>query len=588
MLPPVVVTASRVEQPQTDALPHTTVITAEDIRNNPAADLPSLLQREAGIAITQNGGPGQPASLFMRGAQPGETLILIDGVPIHRQAYSASPALEHILPEQIDHIEIVRGNVSAIYGSGAIGGVIQIFTKQGTGPAAFDFSTEVGARGTRQVTGGVSGKSGDTRYALSLTRFITDGISAMNPAQTQNVNPDKNGDRNTSFSANVSQEWDRGHEVGLRAYANDGKTSYDSGGSFASATDTNFSHSQQQTLTVFSKDRIGSIWTSTVNLSQTATRNENINVSASPYTIHDNGDTTLFQWANEIKPLSNVTLLAGTDFGRDKLEDSADYGGGPTVHDYSRSTSSLYAGLNGKFDVHQIQLNVRRDTAGYSGSDTTGYLGYGYELSKTVKLIASASTAFNAPTLIQIYDPTYGNQTLKAEHARTYEVGAQYAAGRTLLRSTIFDTKTRNQFSYDPNTFQTINVDQASNRGFEWSATSNIANTDVHASLTLQNPRDEIHNEALIRRAKTMAGLSASKAFDAWRLGTDVQYTGRRPDNNNELGSYCLVNANARYFVRKNLSVYGRIENVFNHEYETAYGYNQPPRGVFVGLNWQP
>ncbi|MGZ5780945.1 MAG: TonB-dependent receptor, partial [Burkholderiaceae bacterium] len=148
MLPPVVVTASRIEQPQTDALPHTTVITAEDIRNNPVTDLPSLLRREAGVQLTQTGGPGQLTSLFMRGAQPGEVLILIDGVPVRRQGFSPLPALEHILPEQIDHIEIVRGNVSAIYGTSAIGGVIQIFTKQGSGPAAFNLSTEIGSRGT--------------------------------------------------------------------------------------------------------------------------------------------------------------------------------------------------------------------------------------------------------------------------------------------------------------------------------------------------------------------------------------------------------------------------------------------------------
>ncbi len=129
-LPQVVVTASRNEQAHQDALPHTSVLTREDIRNSAAIDLPSLLQREAGIQLVQSGGLGQATSLFMRGSTAAQVLILLDGVPLRREAWSAAPALEHILPAQIERIEIVRGNVSAIYGSGAVGGVIQIFTNK--------------------------------------------------------------------------------------------------------------------------------------------------------------------------------------------------------------------------------------------------------------------------------------------------------------------------------------------------------------------------------------------------------------------------------------------------------------------------
>ena len=127
-LPQVVVTASRNEQAHEDALPHTSVLTRDDIRNSSAIDLPSLLQREAGIQVVQSGGLGQDATLFMRGSTSKQVLILLDGVPLRREAWSVAPALEHILPAQIERIEIVRGNVSAIYGSGAVGGVIQIFT----------------------------------------------------------------------------------------------------------------------------------------------------------------------------------------------------------------------------------------------------------------------------------------------------------------------------------------------------------------------------------------------------------------------------------------------------------------------------
>jgi vitamin B12 transporter len=597
-LPPVVVTASRLSQPQSDALPHTTAITAEDIRNSQAADLPSLLRREAGIQFTQNGGPGQSSSMFMRGATPGEALILIDGVPVRRQGFAPSPALEHILPEQIDHIEIVRGNVSAIYGSGAIGGVIQIFTKQGSGQPTTQLSAEVGSRGTQQLSGGVSGKSGDTRYALSLTRFRTDGFSTNNVAQYPNENPDRNGDRNTSFSGNVSHEWMKGHELGVRAYANDGKFTYDSGGFATATTDTNKGQSQQRSVAVFSKDRFAPNWMSTVTLSQTATRNENISFSAFGSTIRDNSDTSLLQWANEISLAPNWTLVGGLDAGEEKLDAFSDFGFGATRAAYHRSTNSLYAGLNGKIEAHQFQLNVRHDKIGNSVNDTTGFFGYGYELTPTVKLIANASTAFNAPDLTQIFDPVNGNRALASEKSKSYEAGAQYAAGASLVRATLFKTRTTNQFGTDPKncTFTlcpTVNIAKASNEGLELSAATNILDTELHATLTLQSPKNDTTNQLLIRRARTLASLSLSKAFGPWRVGSDLQYAGSRPDTDfvsgskKQLGAYWLANATARYQMTKSVSLYGRVENLFDRNYQTAYGYNQPPRGVFVGLNWQ-
>jgi vitamin B12 transporter len=590
----VVVTAARVAQLQTDALPHTTVITAEDIRNSQAFDLPTLLRAEAGIQLTQTGGPGASAGLFMRGAQSSQTLILVDGVPVRVQ--NGGAALEHILADQIDRIEIVRGNVSAIYGSGAIGGVIQIFTKRGNSEPAFNVSTEVGSRGSFNLNGGVSGQVGDTRYALSLTRFKTDGISANNTKQYPSENPDKDGDRNTSVAASVSQEWSKGHEIGARIYANDGKFSYDNDGyddgSAGVTTDIYQGHSKQQSLALFSKDRLMPDWLSTVTVSRTETRTQSMGTTAAgdlKYDSRYNSDATLLQWNNELMLSQQWTLAAGIDAAREKADVI-----GYTQETYSRSTSSVHAGLNGKIDAHQLQMNLRHDQVGGAGSDTTGYLGYGFAVTPALKLLASASTAFHAPTLVQIYDPLYGNPNLKAERARSYEIGAQYAADATLLRITAFDSSTRDQFGYDAS-YKTININKASNQGVELSAASSLFDTDVRASLTLQDPKDEATGKNLIRRAKTLASLSLSRKYGALRIGTDLQYTGSRldkdfntyPATDKNLPSYVLLNLNARYQIDKNLSLFGRVDNLFDRDYQTAYGYNQPSRGVFAGLSWQ-
>lgn len=573
ILAPVVVTASRIEQPQTEALPHTTVITSEQIRESGASDVLSLLHQEAGVEISQNGGAGTLTSIFMRGTESRHTLILIDGVPIQDvTAIGMAAPLEHIVPDQIERIEIVRGNVSAIYGSGAIGGVIQIFTKRGTGKPSVYFSAEAGSRGTTKVSGGVSGQSGKTRYMLSLTRFETDGFSAMNTTQDPTRNPDKDGAENLSVTASVSHEWGKGHELGARVYAHDAEYSFDND---FGAAQIDEGDSRQKTFAVFSKNRFTSAWLSTVTLSNTAINRQTGVVGGTFYPFKSN--TNLLQWTNEVMLSSNWMMTAGLDAAREKANKD-------TSSALSRSNNSVYAGLIGKIDDHSLQLNVRYDDVGDSGSDTTGYLGYGYALTPAWKVIASTSTAFLAPTLSQLYGLWGANPDLKAERALSHEVGVQYAAGQTLIRATLFDTRTRDQIIYGT-TY--INAAKARNHGLELSANSRLAGVDVRASLTLQNPKDDTTGDVLLKRAKTRGSLALSKGFGFWRLGGEAQYVGNRKDvGNAELTSYWLVNLNAHYKLSKAVSLYGRLENLFDRDYQTVYGYNQPSRGVFVGVRW--
>ncbi|MDY7573880.1 TonB-dependent receptor plug domain-containing protein [Actimicrobium sp. CCI2.3] len=594
-MPPVVVTAARIEQSQADALPHTTVISSDTIRNSQAIDVPTLLRNEAGLQFTQSGGPGQLASFFLRGASPSQTLILIDGVPVRREGFSGSAALEHILPEQIDHIEIVRGNVSAIYGSGAIGGVIQIFTRQGNRTPVIGASVEAGSRGTIKVTGDLAGQSDGTRYAVSASRFRTDGFSAMNTTQFPNENPNKNGYDNTSASVSLSQQWAKGHEAGIRLYANEGNFTYDGGG-FGAPTDLNKGTSRQQSLALFSRDKLTSAWTSNLTVSQTRTSNRDISISAYGYDSLYDSTANLLQWNNEFALAPDWTLTAGADFGHEKANVTNNDGFSIMRNAPSRSTASVFAGVSGKIDAHQLQVNARHDQVDGSGSKTTGYLGYGYVLTPALKLVASASTAFNAPTLAQVYDPDNGNINLKPETSRSVEAGAQYAVAGTLVRATVFKTRTKDQFGIDPdNCFSgaylfgcpTFNIAQATNRGFELSASGQLASVDLKTSLTLQEPVNDATHQILIRRARTLASVSAAQAFGALRVGADVQYSGNRNDGSNALGGYVLANLNARYALSKSVSLFARVDNLFDRNYQTAYGYNQPPRGVFAGLRWQ-
>ncbi len=589
-LPQVVVTASRNEQAHEDALPHTSILTRDDIRNSSSIDLPSLLQREAGIQVVQSGGLGQDTSLFLRGSTAKQVLILLDGVPLRREAWSAAPALEHILPAQIERIEIIRGNVSAIYGSGAIGGVIQIFTQKPDSGSRQSFFVETGAQGTTTVTGSVSGQVNTTRYSLSATGVRSDGISARNTTQYPTENADRDGYRNNSVSGLFAQEWRTGQEFGLRLYANSGSYDFDGLGSGIS-TDIGKGKSTQETLAVFSKNKISSSWDSTFTISQNRTRNDSKYDSTDPsvyvYYIRDAGQNQLAQWANQIRLSDTAILNVGAESGRDAL-DSTDLLTSATAS-YARNRSSVYSGINSTLSRHQFQFNLRRDAIDQAGSEVTDYAGYAYSLTDGLKFIASSSSAFNAPTLIQQFDPTYGNSSLRAERARSREFGVQQKIGNGLIRLTAFRTNTRDQFSYDPTTYVTVNIDRARNEGIEMSGYGEWAGTNFRVSLTLQDPVNLSTGETLSRNAKTLASLSASRKYGLWNVGGDVSYTGSRTDteSSQQLSPYWLINMTARYEVTRQWSVHARLINLLNENYQTAYGYNQLPRSLFVGMSWQ-
>lgn len=585
---PVVVTASRIEQSQKEAIPSTTVITQEMIKNKQAPDVPTLLRNEAGINITRSGGAGTQTSLFMRGAESGQVLILIDGVALRNPSSTGTPIeLQHLLPEQIERIEIVRGNVSAIYGSGAIGGVIQIFTKRGEGLPSITASAEAGSHRTNKLSAGLSGQVDGTRYSLSATRYKTNGFSAMRASQDPGVNGDSDGNRDISVNAAISNEWSKGHELGVRVYGYDAKTYYDA---LNGPTIKDWQESKQWTFAGFTKNRITSDWLSTVTASHTSFNRDVYYSPQGAKTEKDadyRGETSMLQWNNEYAMSPDWVVTGGADIQREKGVVRA-YRWGGSYFDEARTNYDVYAGVNGKIGSHSLQANVRYDHVDESGSDTTGYLGYGYDLTSSWKLIASASTAFLAPTIFQQYQPIYGNKDLEAEKSRSFEGGIQYASGKTLVRATLFETRTHDLISFHPVNYQNINVNRAKNKGFELNGFTQLAGVDIRGNLMIQDPVDRETGKALVRRAKKIANLDVSKTWGNWYVGGDVHYERHRPDVGTlDLGSYAIVNFNVRYQVTKEVYLFGRVENMLDKDYQTAYGYEQGDRAFFAGVNWK-
>lgn len=581
-LNPTVVTASRSEQPLSDALPHTTVISRADIERSQAPDAVTLLRREAGIEITQNGGPGTSASLFMRGASSSQTLVLIDGVRVSSATLGATQ-IDQLMADQIDHIEVVRGNVSALYGSDAIGGVVQIFTRSGKGHAPLaNAEIEYGARNTKRAQAGINGslgERGDTSFAVSVSEFKTDGFSAINPLQAKNANPNDNPYTNKSVSAQLSHRFSADWQAGLTYFQTWGDVSYDSG--FGSPTDINIAHNQVRSMSAYVDGKVTQDWKTRVTLSQGDDKNLNFLNGAQNGRFNTRNQQA--SWQNDWVFMPDQLLKVGLEHSQTTID--SDAYDAPT-----RRVDSGYIGYEGKFGPHQLQLNLRRDRYSDFGGANSYYAGYGFAFNPQWKAVASVSNAFRAPSFNELYYPFFGNPNVQPEKARSVEGGVEYSSAIGLVRVTAFETDYSNLITAvcdaDFNC-SAANVNRARVNGLETSYRGSIYGVDLRASFTMQNPQDLSANQLLSRRARHFGSVSAYKTFGPFSAGVEWNAAGDRQDSTKTLGGYGLLNLVGRYQITPDWAVSARVENVTNKNYQLIYPYNTASRGVFFTLSWQ-
>ncbi|CAJ0681097.1 TonB-dependent receptor domain-containing protein [Ralstonia mannitolilytica] len=583
-LNPTVVTASRGEQPLSDALPHTTVISRADIERSQAPDAVTLLRREAGIEIAQNGGPGTNASLFMRGASSNQTLVLIDGVRVS-SGTSGGAQIGQLMADQIDHIEVVRGNVSALYGSDAVGGVVQIFTRSGRGHAPLaNAEIEYGARNTKRAQAGISGsvgQGGDTSFAVSVSEFKTSGFSTMNPLLAPKANPNDNPYTNKSVSAQLSHRFSADWQAGLTYFQTWGDVSYDS--SFGKPTDVNTAHNVVRSMSAYVDGKVTQDWKTRVTLSQGDDRSLNFTNGVPQVPARFNTRNQTASWQNDWTFLPNQLLKVGLEHLQTSIDSDA--------YDVpTRNVDSGYIGYEGKFGPHQLQLNLRRDRYSDFGGANSYYAGYGFAFNPQWKAVASVSNAFRAPSFNELYYPFFGNPNVQPEKARSVEGGVEYSGAIGLVRMTVFETDYSNLITAVCDASfncAAANVNRARVNGVETSYRGSIYGVDVRASFTMQNPQDLSANQLLSRRARHFGSVSAYKTVGPFSAGVEWNAAGDRQDSTRALGGYGLLNLVGRYQITRDWALSARLENVTNKNYQLIYPYNTASRGVFFTLSWQ-
>jgi vitamin B12 transporter len=370
----------------------------------------------------------------------------------------------------------------------------------------------------------------------------------------------------------------------LRFQGSDGQFDTDGGG-FGTPTAIYKGGSKLNTWSVYSNNQMTGDWLSQLRFSSGRERSTyDATQSAFPYDSQATTNSRTVNWNNSVT-LGNWLLTAGVESQHQSIDTNDS---DATQLNRERALSSLFAGLSGALGAHAMQLNLRRDNAEGLAGETTGYAAYSYQLQPTWKLIASVSTAFNLPPLGYLYDPFSGNPALQPESARSTELGLQWAQDKQVARATLFKTRTANLMLYDFSSWSFNNVTDSSNRGLEFSYSGRVSSADLRASLTLQDPRDESTGMRLIRRARSMASFGASLPLGAWTLGGDLRYTGDRPDivTVPALPAYTLLNMSTRYALTREVAWTTRIDNLLDRQYQTAYGYNQSGRALYVGLVW--
>ncbi|GGO81454.1 TonB-dependent receptor [Marinobacterium nitratireducens] len=569
-LAPVVVTATRTAQTADATLAPVTVITREEIERSSAQMLPEVLRGVPGLTLSNTGGPGKETSIFLRGTNSNHVLVLIDGIKVG-SVTTGKVAIQDLPLSQVERIELVRGPRSSLYGSEAIGGVIQIFTRRGGGDLKPRASLTLGSHDTLEGSLGLSGGSDAGWFNLGLGGLDTDGFDARRDAE-----PDDDGYRNQSVSLRAGRTLGERTEVEMNWLRTEADVEYD--GFY------NESESEQQVLGARLKTMLSERWDSTLQLGRSWDESDNFSDGVFMSRYDTRRDSA--SWQNDIA-VGDDLLTLGLDYQNDELDSSEAY---DTRERDNRGAFGQY-----QFDLgaHELIAALRYDDNEQFGHQSTGSLGWGYDLDRSLRLVASYGTAFRAPSFNELYFPNYGTPDLPPEESENLEVGLQgrHAYGSWSL--SLFQNDIDNLISsvlVDPATYsyRAASIDSARIRGLEAVYAVAYQSWSLSANLLLSDPEDRDDGSQLRRRARRVLNVDLDRRFGDLTVGGVFHAESRRPDGSVTLAGYGTFDLRANYRLAADWTFGARVANLFDKDYETAAGYNQDDRAYYVTLGYAP
>lgn len=599
-LQPLVVTSGRHAEPVQQTTAATTVFTRKDIERLQVRSVAELLERVPGVSISRTGGAGSQTGLFVRGTSTAQTLVLVDGQRISA-ASSGTSSLEFLSPEQIERVEVVRGARSALYGSDAIGGVVQIFTRQGSGDGLKPYvRLGVGSNQTFERSLGVSGGDAQTRFNLGAALDETQGIDATR--DNFGANGDDDAYRNKSLSLNLSHRFNDDLKIGFSALDQRGQSEFeDIFGTSLPTTDF-----QLSSLSSFIDANVNDIWNSRLEIGHSEDKRDTGNDqpqadAGSFYSINTYRDSA--NWVNTLALNDRHQVLLGADWYEDRVTGSEDF------TEDSRWNQAAFIQHRYKAEGFSTELGLRHDQNQQFGSKNNWNAALTVPFNSNNDLILSYSEGFRAPTFNDLYYPdlcfpgfgcvTSANPELSPETSKSYEAQWRSRYSETVaLELSLYRIDLQDAIVLDQNNIPQ-NVQAARINGFEAVLQQELYGWQGNLTLALIDPRDRATGHTLTRRAKRTLSLDLDRPFGEFAVGASWRAVSARYDdaaNTRELSGYGLFSLRGKWQASEEVAFDFKLNNLFDKDYAEAtyktpngrFGYNREGRTALFAVTWTP
>jgi vitamin B12 transporter len=575
------ITANRTATSMDTTVAATTVITRAQIEAMQARSMEDLLRGVDGINIGNSGGPGKLTSFFVRGTEPEHLLVLIDGVRIG-SATAGTAALQNIPIESIERIEFVRGPRSSLYGSEAVGGVLQIFTRRGGSGLQPELSLSGGSYDTRQASASLSGGDEHAWFSVEGSAQSTDGFDSCYGSSTQfagcfTEEPDRDGYRYRSVAARAGMMLGNATQLEANLLRAPSRVEYD--GSF-----TNRSRLLQQVAGVGVTQTLSEGNQLALRLGRSWDRSDDYLDAQFQGDFNTRRDSLSAQWDWQFA--KGQILTAGAEYLNDAVSGSTDF------DEEERDNTAVFLQYVGDHGPWRTEVSLRRDDNQQFGDHGTRSAALGYAVSEALQFVAQYGTAFRAPNFNELYYPDFSNPLLQPERSRSLELAAKGRVAGARWRVSLFSTRIRDLVGFD-DAFLPANVDAARIQGVEASALIPHEQWVIDTGVTLldaENRSDDANQgNRLIRRPRFSGHVDVTRDFGAINVGARLVAEGARYDNasnTRRIDGFTTLDLRAEYAVSPQWRVQMRAANVLDEDYETVAFYNQPGRAFYLTLRY--
>jgi len=605
----IVITANKFAAPMLEVASSVTILTEQDIRKSNKSYVSEVLRDVPGLLIVQQGGPGKVTRLFIRGANPHHTLVLLDGVEMNDPgSLSNAFDISNLQTENIEKIEVLRGPQSNLYGSDAMAGVVSIFTKKGTDKPALSLSAEGGSYKSYKGAASFSGQYGILDYALNYSRLSSDGFSS---AGEKYGNTEDDSYLNSSAMSRLGINFNK--NISLDLFYKINKSDSDLDQNTMTGDDPNFNYELEESSfrTAANISLLNDKWNQVLsfslmrNINRTSDETDELHPATASLNYFT-GRRYKYDWQNNLKLFENNTLSLGVE-----TEQEVGYSSYNGVSEWGPFTSefpSARAYTTGIYLQDQLRIfnslfanaGVRYDKHNRFGSVVTYRIAPAYFVQATAtKLKATYGTGFKSPSLYYLFDPLYGNKDLKPEKSKGWDIGFEqylfnymYSFGVTYFNNS-FD----NLIGYDSN-FRTVNIDKAETKGLEtFISASPFNDVTINLSYTLTHTKDlslqgEDSGKELLRRPRNKFSMNISYSKDNFGTNLELLSVGKREDKDFStwpasrvtLAPYALVNVSSWFNVTDNIKLLGRIDNLLDADYEEVLFYGTPGLSGSIGI----